>query len=72
MLNPLRHRTEMVFSVLLDRRGALAWEEHSEICEAIAEGEAARARELVEHHILSALEHYEKGSEAVDASTEAR
>jgi DNA-binding GntR family transcriptional regulator len=63
VLNPLRHRTEMVFSVLLHRRGALAWDEHEEICDAIAEGDPVRARRLVEHHILSALEHYEQALE---------
>jgi DNA-binding GntR family transcriptional regulator len=63
VLNPLRHRTEMVFSILLDRRGALAWDEHREICDAIADGDAARSRQLVEHHILSALELYEQAVE---------
>ncbi len=69
VLNPLRHRTEMVFSILLDRRGALAWDEHREICEAIADSDTTRARQLVEHHILTALEHYEAGPEKVEAET---
>jgi DNA-binding GntR family transcriptional regulator len=63
VLNPLRHRTEMVFSVLLHRRGALAWDEHEEIYDAIADGDPVRSRRLVEHHILSALEHYEQALE---------
>jgi DNA-binding GntR family transcriptional regulator len=67
VLNPLRHRTEMVFSILLHHRGALAWDEHSEICDAIADRDAARAHQLVEHHILSALEHYEQALEPSEA-----
>jgi DNA-binding GntR family transcriptional regulator len=63
VLNPLRHRTEMVFSVLLHRRGALAWDEHEEIYDAIAAGDPVRSRRIVEHHILSALEHYEQALE---------
>jgi DNA-binding GntR family transcriptional regulator len=53
----------MVFSVLLHRRGALAWDEHQEIYDAIAAGDAARSRRIAEHHILSALEHYEQALE---------
>ncbi len=68
VLNPLQHRTEMVFSILLGRRGALAWDEHEAIYEAIAAGDAARSRALVEHHILSALEHYEQGTEPREES----
>jgi DNA-binding GntR family transcriptional regulator len=67
VLNPLRHRTEMVFSILLDRRGSLAWEEHKDICDAIAAGDQARSRQLAELHILSALKHYEQALEASDA-----
>jgi DNA-binding GntR family transcriptional regulator len=64
VLNPLRHRTEMVFSVLLDRRGALAWDEHEAIFDAVVERDTARARALVEAHILSALVHYEQAVES--------
>jgi DNA-binding GntR family transcriptional regulator len=66
VLNPLRHRTEMVFSILLDRRGALAWDEHEEIYDAIADKDPELARLLVERHILSALTHYEQALESVD------
>ena len=64
VLNPLRHRTELVFSVLLDRRGALAWDDHEAIFDAVVERDAARARALVEAHILSALVHYEQAVES--------
>jgi DNA-binding GntR family transcriptional regulator len=56
----------MVFSVLLDRRGALAWDEHEAICDAVVDRDMMRARVLVEEHILSALVHYEQAVEAHD------
>jgi DNA-binding GntR family transcriptional regulator len=71
VLNPLRHRTEMIFSILLDIRGALAWDDHEAICDAVVEGDAARARTLVEEHILSALEHYEQAVEPREALSRA-
>jgi DNA-binding GntR family transcriptional regulator len=69
VLEPLRHRTEMVFSVLLDRRGALAWDEHEAIFDAVVDRDTMRARVLVEEHILSALVHYEQAVEAHDPLT---
>ena len=70
VLNPLRHRTEMVFSVLLHHRGSLAWEEHLEICDAIADGDPIRSRRLAEEHILSALELYEQALEGTAAGVQ--
>ena len=67
VLNPLRHRTEMIFSILLDRRGALSWDDHEAICNAVVDRDGARARVLVEDHILSALEHYEQAVEPREA-----
>jgi DNA-binding GntR family transcriptional regulator len=66
VLNPLRHRTEMVFSILLHRRGALAWDEHEDIYHAMEDSDPGRARTLVEHHILSALDLYEQAIETRD------
>lgn len=52
---PLRQRTEMVFSLLLERRGATGWGEHERVCDAIAAGDADQAREMVADHILAVL-----------------
>jgi len=47
---PLRHQTEMAFSVLVDTRGVLGWAEHQHICDAIEAGDAERAQaETLEH-----------------------
>jgi DNA-binding GntR family transcriptional regulator len=59
----------MVFSVLLDRRGALAWDEHEAIFNAVVDRDTTRARVLVEEHILSALVHYQQAVEAHDPLT---
>lgn len=48
---PLRHRTEMVFSLLVETRGHLAWDEHRAIRDAIAAGDGALARERVVDHL---------------------
>jgi DNA-binding GntR family transcriptional regulator len=66
VLNPLRHRTEMVFSILLHRRGALAWDEHEQIYNAIADKDPELSRLLAERHILSALALYEQALEHGD------
>lgn len=48
--SPLRHRTELAFSMLADSRGMLSWEEHRRIRDAIAEGDPEASK-------LRALEH---------------
>jgi DNA-binding GntR family transcriptional regulator len=48
---PLRHRTEMVFSLLADARGQLSWEEHRHIRDAIAAGDGNAASDAVKHHL---------------------
>lgn len=56
VLGPLRQQTEVVFSILLERRGPVSWHEHEAIRDAIASGEPEAARTMVYHHILSVLD----------------
>jgi DNA-binding GntR family transcriptional regulator len=60
---PLRHQTELAFSVLLDSRGALSWHEHEHIRDAIANGDTERARAETLEHMAAVL----AGLEARDA-----
>lgn len=56
---PLRQRTELVFSLLLEDRGASGWHEHRLIRDAIAAGNAEAARARVVEHIMSVLDDLE-------------
>lgn len=58
VVNPLRQRTEMVFSVLLERRGSVAWEDHARLRDTIAVGDAAAARSEMEAHIREAMSYW--------------
>lgn len=59
VVNPLRQRTEMVFSVLLEKQGSVAWEQHRRLSDAIAAGDPALARREMESHIKQAMAHWE-------------
>jgi DNA-binding GntR family transcriptional regulator len=76
VVGPLRHQTELVFSVLLDSRGTLGWEEHEHIRDAIVAGDVTRARaETMEHlgAVIRGLEAHHKsrpiGGEGPDRAT---
>ena len=60
VLDPLRNQTEMVFSVITDKRGDITWEEHEAIYEAVVSGNAECARELVRQHVTNALESFQQ------------
>ena len=61
IVNPLRHRTELVFTLVVDERGEITWREHEAIYQAIADGDSEGAGKLVREHIINALETFESG-----------
>lgn len=70
---PLRQRTELVFSLLLDDRGPGGWEEHQRILDAVAGRDGDAARTTVFEHIMSVLDDLEQRARAnVAAGTAAR
>lgn len=52
---PLRHQTEMVFSLLVQHRGVTGWDEHERMLEAIERQDADEARGATLTHMASVL-----------------
>jgi len=52
---PLRHQTELVFSMLADARGITSWDEHQRIFDAIEAKNAHVARTLTFEHMASVM-----------------
>lgn len=52
---PLRHQTELIFSMLVDSRGVTGWSEHQAIYDAIASGDAEEARRRTFQHMASVM-----------------
>ena len=52
---PLRHQTELVFSLLVEYRGVTGWDEHERILEAIEHQDVGAARQATMHHMGSVL-----------------
>ena len=68
LLDPLRAQTELVFSVVTDSRGDITWEEHQDIYDAIAAGDAPLANEMSRKHIMNALDSFQIALEAAPAT----
>lgn len=67
VLDPLRTQTELVFSVVTTSRGNITWDEHKDIYDAIAAGDAPLAREMSRRHIMNALESFQAAVEITSA-----
>jgi DNA-binding GntR family transcriptional regulator len=52
---PLRHQTELVFSVLSARRDRTSWDEHQRVRDAIVAGDVEAAREATHAHMKSVV-----------------
>jgi DNA-binding GntR family transcriptional regulator len=50
---PLRHQTELVFSILVDLRGVTGWDEHQRMLDAIERQDVDAAREATMQHMRS-------------------
>jgi len=59
-IEPVRQRTELVFSILLDDRRDSGWDEHRAILDAIADGDGDRARGAVVRHLASVVDDLER------------
>lgn len=55
VVGPLRHQTELVFSVLADQRSVLSWDEHVRIYNAIKSGDEAKAERCTIEHMESVV-----------------
>jgi DNA-binding GntR family transcriptional regulator len=51
VVSPLRHQTELVFTMLTDTRGLLSWDEHQAIYDALKAGDAETARAATAQHM---------------------
>lgn len=71
VMEPLRQRTEMVFSVLSEDRALVSWDEHNQIRDSIVARDTDRARDLMVSHILASMDAF-AGSTALIRTNEKR
>jgi DNA-binding GntR family transcriptional regulator len=70
-VEPLRAQTELVFSMLVDRRGLIGWEEHVDILTAIEAGDAEAAGQATSRHMSSVLNDLRSAGDGAPVSTSA-
>lgn len=57
-MNALRQRAELVFSMMVHRRGPVAWDEHQEIRDAIARRDTEASARLMNGHLDDAVQQF--------------
>jgi len=66
-IEPLRQRTELVFTMLDLEAAQISWDEHQELRDAIAASDTTRSRTLMVGHIGSALDRFQRQIPATHA-----
>lgn len=66
---PLRHQTELVFSMLVDTRGVTGWDEHERMLDAIERQDADAARQATMQHMHSVFRDLATRSAGTDIGT---
>ena len=59
VMDPLRHRTELVFSIVAENRGQVIWEEHKKIRDALKKRDSKLAKSLMIKHIEKSMDVFE-------------